>query len=133
MVSHNIKSYLRKYAYFALALLGIGVVRSKSWTYRFDPTMSLTPKKRKRHSPAGKQEKHADLINGNTNGKGTERTSTVEEMARLKAIYKQYLESSDDESELSIDAWEEGEYEIDKIVDESVDMCGYHKYAVLQT
>jgi histone-lysine N-methyltransferase SUV39H len=92
--------------------------------------MSLTPKKRKRHSPTGKQEKQGDLINGNTNGKGTERTSTVEEMARLKAIYKQYLESSDDESELSIDAWEEGEYEIDKIVDESVNMCGYHKYAV---
>jgi [histone H3]-lysine9 N-trimethyltransferase SUV39H len=95
--------------------------------------MSPTPKKRKRHSPTEKQGKQGDLRNGNTNGKGAKRMSTVEEMERLKAIYKQYLESSDDESELSIDAWEEGEYEIDKIVDESVDMCGYHKYAVLQT
>jgi [histone H3]-lysine9 N-trimethyltransferase SUV39H len=92
--------------------------------------MSPTAKKKKRQSLRKRQVKQETFRNGNTNRKEARRMPTAEERERVKA---KYLDSSDDESELSVDAWEEGEYEVDKIVDESVDMCGYHKYAVLQT
>lgn len=90
------------------------------------------PRPRSRPRLSEKKNGTGSLKNESDNAKkkGEKGGSSGAEIERLNAIYKQYLESSDDESELSIDAWEEGEYEIDKIVDEMVDMCGDHKYAV---
>jgi hypothetical protein len=55
----------------------------------------------------------------------------VEELERLKAIQELYLDPSGDESELSIDGWEDKVYEVDKIIDESVDMLGCRRFVVL--
>lgn len=50
-----------------------------------------------------------------------------EAMEDLKA---KYLESSEDEPELPGDEFEERKYEVDEIVDESVDVCGKHRFKV---
>jgi hypothetical protein len=55
----------------------------------------------------------------------------VDKLERLKVIQELYLEPSSNESELSIDNWEDKVYEVDKIVDESVDMLGCRRFVVL--
>lgn len=82
--------------------------------------MPATTKKRKREEEDNKSK--------NDSKAKTKMPWTVDkkERDRLKA---KYLAPSKEESELSEDAWEDGdiEWEIEKIVDESVDMAGNHR------
>jgi len=86
--------------------------------------MSSSSKKRKREEvieQKGKSKSKAK-VNGHPKGRLTRKQLTEIEKQEL---YQKYMVSSGDEEELDIDAWPHGrEWEVDKIVDESVDMAG---------